>query len=188
MFLLFDHLYSALRFEYIVSEKYDALRTIKLKKVELKADAKESYICQITLYANTTETSPISDITFTQDPSAGTMSYQSLYSSTDLGAGGDPLGEKVLDHTTPQGFMGGFVPGDNLTFTLRTTYDVYDKSGNKTRSNQMSENVLNMKNIFIDQTSWLNRGTYYTVRLKVDPTYLYVLSDPDLDNPTVVVN
>jgi len=31
------------------------------------------------------------------------------------------------------------------------------------------------------------RGWKYAVNLTINPTYLYMLSDPDLDNPTVVV-
>ena len=42
VFLLFDHLYAALRFNFKVDAVYDALRTIKLRKLELVAYADDS--------------------------------------------------------------------------------------------------------------------------------------------------
>ena len=64
----------------------------------------------------------------------------------------------------------------------KCTYDVYDKEGNKTRANCVAENKLPADQI----VAGLNKRT--TLTLMVNPTYLYVLSDPDLDNPTVVIN
>jgi hypothetical protein len=40
--------------------------------------------------------------------------------------------------------------------------------------------------LFTEQTT-TQRGKRYTVNLTIQPTYLYVLSDPDLDSPTVTV-
>ena len=67
---------------------------------------------------------------------------------------------------------------------MRSTYDVYDKQGNITRSNCTADNVLDVPKLFIPELI-VQRGKMYTVNLTVQPSYLYVLSDPDLDNPTI---
>jgi hypothetical protein len=190
MFLLFDHLYSALRFRFTVNETYDALRTIKLKKVEIKANVRKKYNCTITLRANDGSSSPISSITMTPDATSDMMSksdYFPLFNSSDLDGEGNPVGELTLSHTGYTTFMGGFVPGDNVVFDLRSTYDVYDEHNNLTRANQQAVNTIRLKDIFTELSASLTRGTYYTVNLIVNPTYLYVLSNPDLDNPTIKI-
>jgi hypothetical protein len=65
---------------------------------------------------------------------------------------------------------------------METTYNVYDRKGNLIRKDCKAKNVLNLP------TGGLTRGQKYTFNLTVNPTYLYVLSDPDLDNPTITVN
>lgn len=190
MFLLFDHLYSALRFRFTVNETYDALRTIKLKKVEIKTNVRKKYNCTITLRANDGSSSPISSITMTPDGTSDMMSesdYFPLFNSSDLDGEGNPVGELMLTHTGYTSFMGGFVPGDETVFDLRSTYDIYDKEGNPTRQNQQAVNTIRLKDIFTELSASLTRGTYYTVNLIVNPTYLGVLSDSDLDNPTIKI-
>lgn len=189
LFLLFDHIYSGLRFCFKVHSDYFAIRNIVLKKLELKADVKEKYDCTITLLHNDAGTSPISgNPVFT--PSGDKMiAYTTIfngasYPSPALGYPGGIL----LDDDTPSGFMGCFVPntGSNV-FTLRSTYDVYDKQGNLIRQNCTAENEINLETIFDNLQVLLVRGTYYTVNLTVAPTYLYVMSDPDLYPPTIKV-
>ena len=61
-----------------------------------------------------------------------------------------------------------------------TTYDVYDRKGNLIRENSEATNKLpNLAAV---------RGQKVQVNLTVNPTYLYVLSDPDLDNPTITID
>lgn len=179
VFLLFDHLYSALRFCINVDEKYDALRTIVLKKMELRAeDAKASYDATITLEANTTGEIPISSVVFTS--SGFDADFETIFSATGSYSAGLPLSP------SPVTLMGSFIPGDYQKFTLRTTYDVFDKKNNLVRKACTAENYLDVQAI-ISKPQILQRGKYYSINLTVMPTYLYVLSDPDLDNPTVDV-
>ena len=193
LFLLFDHIYSGLRFRFKVDTKYDDLRTIVLKKVELKsADMYEKYDCTITLTADTP--TPISSLTFT--PTSVTppetnnyMSYATIFNGAlySTPTPGYP-GGIVLQKGTYTDLMGCFLPHETDIFTLKCTYDVYDKQGNRIRQNCTAENELNLDIIFDNLQVVLVRGTYYIVNLTVAPTYLYVLSEPDLDNPTIVVN
>jgi hypothetical protein len=71
-------------------------------------------------------------------------------------------------------------------FTLVCQYDVYDTNGNLIRENQTAENKINVNSLFTTTIS-LQRGTRYILYLTVNPTYLYMMSEPDLDNPTIEV-
>lgn len=181
IFLLFDHLYSAMRFSFKVDADYAKLRTIKLRKLELTAfnsnsstKLKAKYNATITLQAGA---SPIQSVVFTQDETSADVAYEPLYS-------GDAV---TLDPTTPTSFMGGFVPGRNTTFRLRSTYDVYDRQGNCIREGCEAVNNIDLRTIFSITPMELQRGHIYTINMTVRPTYLYVLSEPDLDNPSLKI-
>ena len=190
IFLLFDHLYSAIRFNFTVDEKYDALRTIRLRKLEMiaytddsKTKIKAKYTATVRIKANTTGTLPITEVTFTPDAGSGDVVYEPLFN-----------GEETLEHGEYTPFMGCFVPGQTTRFMLRSTYDVYDKNltnenenkGNLIRKDCMAENYISLPSLF--SLTELARGHIYTVNLIVQPTYLNVLSEPDVENPKVVVN
>ena len=171
VFLLFDHLYAALGFNFKVDDTYNALRTIKLRKLELIAYAddngskvKSKFDAVVTLKQNNTGTSPIVEVSYTADES-----------STDAA----PV---VI--TTPRRFMGCFVPGMNTYFKLRSTYDVFDKQENLIRQGCQAENTIDLRQHFGDKLTTM-RGNRYSLTLTVQPTYLYMLSEPDLDNPKV---
>ena len=77
---------------------------------------------------------------------------------------------------------------------LRTTYDVYDNNpseghpeGNLIRQKCVAENKIIPQQLFTNVSS-LARGYMYTINLTIEPTYLYMLSEPDLDNPAVVIS
>ncbi len=176
IFLLFDHLYSALRFGFKVHEDYAALRTIKLRKLELTnygdeydAPVRAKYNATITLRKNDTGTSPIvGSVVFTPDETSAFVSQVPIFD-----------GEVELSTSNPVNFMGCFVPSGNTYFKLRSTYDVYDKQGNLIREGCQAENTIDLSEWFspIRETE---RGHSYSLTIMVQPTYLYVMSDPDL--------
>lgn len=196
LFLLFDHIYSALTFRFTVDEEYDKLRTIKVKQVELMAyeddRATKKYSKQnttVTLKANDTNTSPITGtVTFTQDTESARMGYVDIFNNSKT-----PL---VLGYGVNRDAT-GFVPRDINHLMLRSTYDVYDKQGNLVRKDCKAENKFSLSGlsftpdnfIYDDEAdkNMLKRGYRYIVKVLVTPTYLYVLSEPDLDNPDVVI-
>lgn len=190
IFLLFDHLYSALRFRFTIDAEYAKLRTIKLRKLELVAYSNENgggvkakYDAAITLKSNTTGTSPIvGSVLFTPISTSDDVAPVPLYEWD-----GDPANDLVLSTTAPSDFMGQFVPGDHTYFKLRSTYDVYDKAAtpNLIRHNCQAENTIDLRAKF--QTEGSLRGHSYSYTITVQPTYLYVLSEPDLDNPTLKI-
>ena len=94
----------------------------------------------------------------------------------------------TLDPKTASDFLGCFVQPDSYSnFILESTYDVYDKNvttdapdGNLVRKDCVAKNVIKVN-------ASLTRGNMMRLSLLVNPTYLYMLSEPDLDNPTVTL-
>ena len=203
IYMLFDHLYSALAFNFTIDATYNALRTIKVRKLELigygdanGTNIKARYNVVVRLKSNTTGSSPIQEVTFTPDATSGNLAFEPIYEDKD-GVG------VTLDPNTPTAFMGCFVPGQNTNFVLRTTYDVYDKNQAKDEDGNLmfdseghpvynlirygciADNAIDLRSKF--HASGILRGQLFKITIKVIPTYLYVLSEPDLDNPTLKI-
>ena len=174
LYLLTEHLYAGLEFQMKVNPVYDELRTICLKSITLQSDKADS------------GEDPLKTVTATVTVQANATSPTVEFSSFKRGTDGKVAtiydGEKNLT-TEYQSFLACMCPGSNLNYVLETTYDVYDKKGNLVREDQTARNAIKL-----DHT--IGAGTKRLVRIEVNPTYLYVLSDPDLDNPTfrVTVN
>lgn len=178
VFLLFDHLFSAMRLRMRVLPDYNAERTIKLKELKLRTFANETptkkkTTITITLTANNEANDPITNVLFT--PYGEATEAGSMYISED----GFELTEDF------QEFTGHFMPQGVDKVILESTYDVYDKKGNLVRPSCTASNTINL-NMFSGQHEAL-RGRRYSINLTINPTYLYVLSEPDLNDPTVVV-
>ena len=74
------------------------------------------------------------------------------------------------------------MPASLQNVTLKTTYDVYDRKGNLVRKDcEVYNNLTSLLSSITPQA-----GYKYTLNLVVKPTYLYHLSDGDIDNPTIV--
>lgn len=181
VFLLFDHLYAALRIQMKVHADYAKLRTIKLKSLQLDTQAgdikttKKTTIT-IKLKANDGSASPIETLTFTptgEEIDGGLEFWSSTY------------GEQLTTDFKP--FIGHFMPSGITKLILTSTYDVYDTKGNLIRQSCKATNTMVLKDLLTEQTV-TERGKRYTINMTIQPTYLYMLSEPDLDNPTVVVN
>ena len=182
VFLLFDHLYASLSINMRVYDEYAELRKIYLKSLKLSNLVDEDVTTDktnitIDLKANDGSKSPIESVTFTPtgDPVSG--DGIEFWSNAD----GYPL------TTAYQQFIGNFMPHGITKFVLTSEYDVYDRKGNLIRENCKVTNTMELKELFTGQKE-TERGKRYTINMTIWPTYLYVLSDPDLDSPTVVVN
>ena len=180
VYLLFDHLFSALRVQMRVQGDYADLRTIKLKGLRLQAcvgstPTKKKTNITVTLDKTTDGTSPISYVDFTT-------------TGTEVSDGGVIVeSEQGIELTKDyQPFQSHFMPAGVTKLNIISTYDVYDRKGNLIRLNDEAINTIDINELFTGQTKAL-RGRRYTVNLTINPTYLYMLSDPDLDNPTVSV-
>ena len=182
--LMLDHLYSCISFKFLVNEVYSQLRTIKLKKVELKTKSQITYPLTITLRQKPETVLPGYEPYTIQwgNQTSRPNDYVTLFTSEE----GEllPMTNKTVD-----GYFAPFQEDIANALVLRCTYDVYDKNittehpdGNLVRANCEAVNKLPENRVI----AGLNKQT--TITLTVNPTYLYVLSEPDLDNPTVVVN
>ena len=184
--LMFDHLYGALNISLKVAASYNSLRTIKLKELRLRtsnASGPSKNKTKVTVTLNKTEgTTPISSVVY--EPSGEDVGDLPFFQSA--------TGEKL--ETDYSSFMGHFMPEGITTFVVTSVYDVYDKNitndrpdGNLIRKDCTAENTLKISDLYYLQ-SVTSRGYKYTIKLTIMPTYLYMLSDPDLDNPTTVVS
>ena len=180
IYLLLDHLYAALDFTLCIDYDYNQLRTIKLTKLELKAQNVSAYGLTATLtQGNSTAPLTISEASATD----GEGTYQTIYEGDELQLK-DRTQENYLFH-----FMACVAPtATNTVYMLRTTYNVYDSKGNLIRKDCQAENKLTLSFEKHQGKTSLDVGEKYTFNLTVNPTYLYVLSDPDLDNPSLKVN
>ena len=191
IFILLKHLYAGLRFRARIDQEYNKVRDIYVTKVELIGmNMYEKGDLKVTLTANSTGADP-SAIVFDTSRQLGIVPVTNpalLYEKDKS----DPSDKGfLLDVTNPSGFLGCFSFGGGCTlFKLKTTYDVYDKKGNCTRKDCTAENVIDLLDLFAineDPATSILPGNIYTINLLVNPTYLYVLSEPDLDNPSVEV-
>ncbi len=163
----FDHLYAGLCFQMTIDSDYALLRRIKIKKMELQTSSSIT-TTTVKLVANNSGTSPVSEVSY--GTSTGEPMSATFFKSTD----GEVLSADVVKEA-----MCCFVPILGNDLTLVTTYDVYDRNDNKIAERTASNKLPNLT---------VARGDLMTLLLKVNPTYLYVLSEPDLDNPTITVN
>lgn len=181
LYLLLEHLYAGLYFRIHVDSEYANLRTIKVKQMELKTVDYVQPTVDITvnLATNDTGTDPVVQPVVYEKTGAAVQASAVLYQSDE--------GFEVPVGTT-NNLIGCFAPGTSNLYDLITTYDIYDKSGNLVRANCLATNRISHTVLGITQEiSELKAGEVYTVDLLIKPTYLYVMSDPDLINPTIVI-
>ena len=177
LYLLFDHLCSALSIGIKVDGDYNTLRTIKLKQLTLQTATesglmKEKADVEVDLVANTISINPITSLKYEL-----TGDGASVFLSDD--------GLKLT--TSYQSFLSHFLPISDVTKVVITSlYDVYDKKNNLVRKDCKATNTIRLSDI-IPYFQGVQRGWKYGINMTVKPTYLYVLSDPDLNNPTVTV-
>ena len=181
IFLLFDHLYSAISFWFKVDAEYDALRTIKVKSMSVKSNKASKATATVTIAQNSTGDNPISSVVWT--PTAGDCE-EPIFTYEPL----DPDDEADTGQTlsTTSAWVADCMISDCVNsgggsyLTLHTVYDVYDKKGHLLRADQHSDNSLpSLLNVTFNKRTKLN--------LTVNPTYLYVLGHWDLDSPTFTV-
>ncbi len=186
LYFLFDHLCSALVINMKVSAEYHALRHIKLKRIYLQtstdgAVTKKTAKVVVTLAANDTGDNPIQSVTY--EPTGDDESGNYVYSSGD--------GRWLTTDYSDTSLLTHFVPYQVTKLIVTVTYDIYDwntsaghPEGNLIRKDCTATNTIPLN--LIDRFSVAERGKRYTLNLAVKPTYLYVMSDPDLSNPEIV--
>ena len=163
IYMLLNHLYASVQFNVKVDEEYAKLRTIKLKSMTLKTDY-ESVSATVSLTHNTTGVVPITSVAYTPTATDESSSEAVIFTGEEGGT--------ALDKTTPLAISACFAPTLSDQLTLVSTYDVLDSQGNLIREDcEATNKIPNLD---------ASRGQRVQLNLTVNPTYLYVLSDPDL--------
>lgn len=170
--LLAEHIYSAVEiwFKMKANVAYNDLRTIKLKQVLLKNAQMAVVNATIRLTMGTSETyvpEPVREITMTKVAS-NVVAETTLFSSD--------AGKELTDGSEIK-VPGYFTLGNNDTseLVIESVYDVYDKDV-LVRENCHAVNKIN------GLVSSLKRGEKKIIKITVNPTYLYVLTDDDSGN------
>ena len=170
--LLADHLYAGLELKFLIDPTYNALRHIWLKKVELLQKSSQGSVVTATLTLNMNNANPLAVPVFTSTGEAPTLDLFGNEAGEELKVAEDDAIRCVCYVTHSEA----------TTLWIKNTYDVYDIHGTKIRENQTAENSL------AAVLTELKRGQKKTVKVTVNPTYLYVLSDWDINDPQFVVN
>lgn len=177
-YVLASHIYSALEINMKLDATYANLRKIKLRSISLTPSVKEGEKYKVAKKINATITithrggnvlTKAVSVAFTTSETAASSAPAVLYGV-----------ENTSLTTTDQEFLAYLCPhlSTDTKYVMETHYDVYDKEDNLIRENQSARNNLYLSDLTLEQ------GKKYTITITVAPTYLYVLSDPDLDNPT----
>lgn len=181
MGILLDHIYSQYHFKMKIDANYARLRTIRITGMTLEALDIYGYTVSsvdATVTLNkTTGGNPLSTPTFKYN--RGTRKYP-LYTKPD-----NSDGQKLTTSYADFGFC--LAPCSQRWFRLTTSYDVLDTKGNIIRQDEVVNNFDVSALIGNDITN-TNPGLIHAIEITVNPTYLYMLSDPDLDNPTFTIN
>lgn len=180
--LLLDHLFARIDFKFKIGEKYSELRDVKIKRVELLSSVKVTGLT-VTLHGQEDDegSHPIrnnEDIRYTTETTADAIRGILYDYSTDTD---HPEGIEL--NLTGKDIPGFFAPlasvAENLS--LVCTYDVYNKIGTRVRENCTATNKL-------AAISGAERGKKWTLNLTVEPTYLYQLSDDEINNPSIRID
>lgn len=185
--LLLDHLFTALSFSFSIDADYAKLRTIKLKKIELTSNLTKKLNLTINLTTGNSGVTPITSVTATAgtDDASTTTSPVVLF---DVSVDNDESNNDGVDISTlgsgtaaAQAISAScFFPSVISNLSIVCTYDVYDKASQLLGTRKAVNSLSSV-------TSG-TRGEIKNINLKVVPTYLYILSDNDLDNPTIQIN
>ena len=179
--ILLDHLFARIDFNFKIGQKYNEMRSVKIKQVELVSTVSVTGLT-VTLHGSDGGTHPIlnesEDIKYTTETVQNGIRGVLYDYSTDTD---DPMGKELsLNGTKIPGFFAPLTTvAQNLT--LVCIYDVYNKKGTRVRENCTATNKL-------AAFDGAERGKKWTVNLTVEPTYLYQLSDDELNNPSIIID
>ena len=175
-FLAMDHLYSKATLSFRVDDQYSQLRKVRIKDVEIK-------IAKSTLSGSHTYGFPNNMLNLD-----GNKTYTGNPASIDLYDGptatAQPEGKnRYIELTTTFKEFGYFyfLPINPIpSMYLQVTYDVCDLNENVVRADQTASNYSIFSSIN-HNGGRAAAGTNYLVKILVSPSYLYQLSDDDLE-------
>ena len=187
--LLMDHLYTQLQLQFCVDSEYYALRRIVVKKVSLTTFFGKTVNATVRLRAGNSAALKGAGLVDYEKGTSGPQTY-ALLKETDTPL--DLVEAPAAGASTPAYSTVSpiYCPHRMLTnsgeyLSVETTYDVYTVTDAGEKGELVRENCVAQNKIQTNRD--VQPGMRMKFTLTVEPTYLYVLADPDLDNPTVVV-
>ncbi len=165
--LLLEHMLGHVDFKFKIGSRYSQLRKIKVKSLTIKTTSKSSISATINLPANTED---VVTINYTAEGTDQT------YTTTLLSTSADPIELTTSGVSVSSGINVAVGTGLSENFILESEYEVYDLKNNKLSTRTASNNLSGALPVM---------GQKKEVVLTVEPTYLYQLSDDDLNNPEV---
>lgn len=179
--LLMAHLYAKLKVNFKIDPNYAELRSIHLKEVTLTSKYADGASVTVNLRSGQGIGSP----SFPSGSEGEIKHTISLFKSSAI------IPEKVLDKALANqvdpvlaldlpAYCRPVAVEGTYNLTLTTTYDVYDLKG-QNLGERVSENKIEFN------VAEIKPGQEKQLVLTVKPTYLYVLSDNDADNPTITL-
>lgn len=76
--------------------------------------------------------------------------------------------------------------GKPKQFKINVRYDVYDRTGQKTRENATANSIMTFPNTGTGAITNFVAGSYYNILIKIKPDFLYVLSDTDASADVII--
>ena len=182
MSILLDHIYSRYYFKMKVAASYNTMRTIRITKMTLEAlnlagtQTVRSVDATVALRANTTNSNPVSSITFKRNEGTRVMTLYDKDAADNTIGGADGL--TLTTDLQEIGFC--LAPADQRGFQLTTDYEVLDTSGAVIRTDQVVNrfNTINFRDKKITSTT---PGLKHYINITVNPTFIYTLSDSDIE-------
>lgn len=175
-FLAMNHLYAKATLSFRIAPEYKNVRDIRIKAVEISTahgtlTGTHTYTFSDDMLTLATQNSTldgnrISIDLFNRTSSASTLNLDQDSTYYTLTKNYKEFGYFQLLPVNPL---------DNIQ--LKVTYDVCDLKGNVTRADQEAVN----SNLFSSIRTTAQRGYNYKVNVTVGPTYLYQLSDDDVE-------
>ena len=181
-FMALDHLYSKATLSFRIDATYKSVRNIRIKDVEL-------YTAAGTLTGTHTYTFTDNKLTLaTQNSSLGGDPITIDIFGSDADITTLELAEDSTYYTLTTDYREFgyfyFLPKNELQpIQLKVTYDVIDMKYNVTRADVLTVN----SNLFQSIRTSARRGVNYKVMVTVSPTYLYQLSEDDVEMKLTIV-
>lgn len=185
--ILLDHLFARIDFKVKVDADYSKRRHVKIKKLELQSlyELKDVTV-KLTAGSDAIDVDYKTQLV-TNDAEKPTAIVYDFTDDTDTN---NKMGKPLTTDGTifPGYFMADAESMIAMGLSLVCTYDVYAVDTKNMVRERVRENCVainSLKPVFTSLDTPLKRGQKTTLLLTVKPTYIYQLSDDELDNPGI---
>ena len=170
--LLMAHLYAKMKVSFKIDPAYAELRSIHLKNITLSSKYADGASVAVSLRSGQGIGSPaFPSVNEEQVHTVTLLDTEKILNKSFVST---PLTLDIPAYCRPMGLEGTY------HLTLTTTYDVYDTK-NQNLGERTSENKIDFN------MAEVRPGQEKDIVLTVKPTYLYILSEYDADNPTITL-